>query len=55
VSDRQPIIDALNELRHLTTCRCEAAWTDRGRHETHCAYEYRTDVDLLAFALGVGQ
>lgn len=46
------------ELRGLTACRCEAAWSDRGLHEPMkgCASEYREDVDLLAaLALPTGR
>lgn len=43
---------AIVELRGLTACRCDAAWRDRGLHESMrgCASEYREDVDLLAAA-----
>jgi hypothetical protein len=50
MTDEQAI--ALNELRHLTTCHCQPPWTDRGLHETHCAAEYREDVETLARAIG---
>jgi len=39
---------AIEELRSLTTCRCHAAWTDRGLHEATCMAEYRAEVDVLA-------
>lgn len=42
---------ALDELRHLTACRCLPDWTDRGRHETHCVWQYREDVNTLALYL----
>ena len=52
---RQLVIDSLNELRLLTTCRCDPAYTERGMHQRGCVSEYREEVDILAFALGVGQ
>lgn len=43
--------EAIGELRYLTECRCDKAWTERGLHETHCASEYRGDVETVALAL----
>jgi hypothetical protein len=43
--------EAIGELRYLTECRCDPAWTERGRHETHCASDYRGDVETVALAL----
>ena len=42
--------EALRELAHLTECRCEAAWTQRGLHAPQCASEYRVDVDTVTRA-----
>ena len=44
--------EALRELRLLTTCRCEPAWTGRGLHAPDCLEEWRADVDTLAAAAG---
>jgi len=54
---------ALQELRHLTECRCAAGWTQYGRHAPECGSEYRADVDTVTrahrsrpdgFSLGAG-
>lgn len=42
---------AIEELRFLTTCRCDAAWTERGLHERECVSDYREDLDVLLAAL----
>jgi hypothetical protein len=43
--------EALRELRVLTTCRCEQAWTGRGLHAPDCLEDWRADVETLAAAL----
>lgn len=43
-----PIADAIQELRSITRCQCDAAWTDRGMHAVECVAYCREDVDLLA-------
>jgi hypothetical protein len=45
----------LDELRQLTECRCDPAWTNRGRHEPHCVWDYREDVDALRVALAAAE
>ena len=39
---------ALEELRELTTCRCDPAWTDRKLHDPRCLIDWREDVETLA-------
>ena len=51
MSDKNDAAVALAELMYLTACRCDDAWTARGLHETHCASEYREDVETVAAAL----
>lgn len=43
-----PVADAIQELRSITRCLCEPAWTDRGKHAVECVAYCREDVDLLA-------
>ena len=43
--------ESISELRALTACTCDPAWTDRGRHETRCCSDWRKDVDVLAAAI----
>lgn len=40
--------EAVEELRILTTCRCDPAWTERRLHGPGCLEEYRVEVDALA-------
>lgn len=43
--------DALDNLRALVMCRCDEAWTARGRHEPNAACDYADDVEILAAEL----
>lgn len=43
--------DALENLRGLVMCRCNEAWTARGRHEPNSACDYAIDVEILAAEL----
>jgi hypothetical protein len=45
------VLEAIGELRWLTECRCHPDWTERNRHETHCASDYRADVNTVTKAL----
>jgi hypothetical protein len=45
------IEQALAELRDLTECRCDPAWTERQLHHPECHSGYREDVEVLAVAL----
>lgn len=46
-----PVADAIQELRSITRCLCEPAWTDRGKHAVECVAYCREEVDLLAIAV----
>ncbi len=43
-----PIQDAVAELRGLTTCRCDAAYKDRGLHDPACECDSADAVEAVA-------
>lgn len=38
---------AIRELRIITECVCDEAWTSRRKHETDCVSEWRGEVETL--------
>ena len=48
-SDR--VIEAIRELRILTTCSCGDVRREIGQHHADCLAEYRAEVEILATAL----
>lgn len=53
---RKPSIEtqlrqAIEELRNLTTCRCDESWTGRGLHSPDCNQEFGGEVETVAAAL----
>jgi hypothetical protein len=42
---------ALENLKGLTTCRCDPCWTDRKMHEPNSACDYAEDVEIVATEL----
>lgn len=37
--------EALEEIRTVSQCRCDEAWTDRGRHDPVCPYDQFYEAD----------
>lgn len=50
-SEEMDVEEALANLRALTTCRCDEAWTARGKHDPNAACDYAVEVEVLAKAL----
>ena len=40
--------EALEELKNLTACRCDEAYTGRGRHDPHSQCDYADEVKIVA-------
>jgi hypothetical protein len=40
--------EALEELKNMTACRCDEAYTGRGRHDPHSACDYAGEVKIVA-------
>jgi hypothetical protein len=40
--------EALEELKLMTACRCDEAYTGRGRHDPQCQCDYADEVQALA-------
>ena len=47
----ETVMEAIRELRILTTCSCDDVRREIGQHRTDCLAEYRSDVEILANAL----
>jgi hypothetical protein len=43
-----PISDSIAELRAITECHCDPAWTERQMHAPDCVAYCRADVETLA-------
>jgi hypothetical protein len=39
--------EALEELKIMTACRCDEAYTGRGRHDPHSACDYADEVKIV--------
>lgn len=42
------IEQAMASLKHLVECRCDEAYTGRGRHDPHSACDYAEEVKIVA-------
>lgn len=42
------IEQAMASLKHLVECRCDEAYTGRGRHDPYSACDYAEDVKIVA-------
>lgn len=42
------IEQAITNLKHLVECRCDEAYTGRGRHDPHSACDYADEVKAVA-------
>ena len=42
------IEQAMASLKHLVECRCDEAYTGRGRHDPHSACDYADEVKIVA-------
>tara|TARA_R110000868_G_scaffold12098_5_gene58616 strand:+ start:7021 stop:7389 length:369 start_codon:yes stop_codon:yes gene_type:complete len=42
------IEQAIASLKHLVECRCDEAYTGRGRHESYSACDYADEVKIVA-------
>ena len=40
--------EAIINLNYLVECRCDEAYTDRGRHDPHSACDYAEEVKIVA-------
>jgi hypothetical protein len=40
--------EALEELKNMATCRCDEAYTGRGRHDPYSACDYADEVRIVA-------
>lgn len=40
--------EAIINLNYLVECRCDEAYTDRGRHDSHSACDYAEEVKIVA-------
>lgn len=49
------VAGALEELTHLTACRCDPAYATRNLLDPTCQHDYREDVDILRAALNTPQ
>jgi hypothetical protein len=43
--------EALYSLQELVKCRCDEAWTARGRHEPNSTCDYAEEVEVITAAL----
>lgn len=48
MSDTYTPEEAIESLRHLVACRCDEAYTLRGRHDPYSACDYAEEVDVVA-------
>lgn len=46
------IEQAITNLRNLVECRCDEAYTGRGRHDPHSACGYAEEVKIVADHVG---
>jgi hypothetical protein len=46
------IEQAMASLKHLVECRCDEAYTGRGRHDPHSACDYAEDVKIVSDHVG---
>lgn len=44
----EEIEQAMASLKHLVECRCDEAYTGRGRHDPHSACDYADEVKIVA-------
>lgn len=49
--DVMTVQEALYNLQELVRCRCDEAWTARGRHEPNSTCDYAEEVEVIAAAL----
>lgn len=44
--------EAIINLNYLVECRCDEAYTDRGRHDPHSACDYAEEMKIVADHVG---
>ena len=41
------VLNAIEALLHLSSCRCHPGFKDRGLHDPNCDCDYKEDVDVV--------